>query len=206
MDAIGWLRQPLENPWPMAIGLMFVGLGVGQVLASRGDRRGAWVTRLSAVLLAVGLIAAARAITTPREALLGLTRDLVHAVGGDAGEAMSGGVDTATIEAIVAEDAWIVGPDGSAWIAFDRALPRLPGLVERFGVTGQAIRSLDAEADDAGGTSFVRVSTQTQGGLPATQTAWVLRWRRQAADERWRVVELAFVQWMNQSPTRDMLP
>jgi len=211
MDASAWLWQPLENPWPVAVGLVVLGLIARQAFAAAGSRAGMRASWMIALSLAVGLVAAARAVTTPREELMQLTRGLVHAVGGEGavlpgGDAAVGSVDLATIKRTVDEGAWIVGPDGEELALFRMVVRRLDDIVERYGVTGQAIRRLDAEAGRNAGVSVVRVSTQSQGGLPPINSAWRLSWRRDVAADRWVVEELRLLEVNNQSPTRGMLP
>ncbi|MEM9253240.1 MAG: hypothetical protein AAGB29_12910 [Planctomycetota bacterium] len=207
MDLRAWLWYPLENPWPFAVAAIALGLMTRQVFYARQRRAGMRASWMIGFALAIGLVIAARSVTTPRERLIDLTRVLVHAAGGGAGDASgTSGVDLAAIKRLVDEDAMIVGPDNQSLAVFRLMVRRLDGLIQRHGVTGQAIRAIDAQPGRGEGVSVVRISTQSRGGLPPINSAWRLTWRYDVAADRWVIDELQLLEVNNQSPTPGMLP
>ncbi|MEO0965899.1 MAG: hypothetical protein AAFY08_12360 [Planctomycetota bacterium] len=207
MNLGAWLWYPLENPWPFAILAIALGLIARQAFSARRRLAGMRASWLLGLGLAVSIVLAARGVTTPREELIQRTRALVFAAGGAAGdEAGPVGVDLATIKATVDDEAMIVGPDGQPLALFRLMVRRLDDVIDRHGVTGQAIRTIDAEADRGQGVSVVRVSTRSEGGLPPINSAWRLIWRRDIATGQWLVEELRLLEVNNQSPTPGMLP
>ncbi|MEM6333498.1 MAG: hypothetical protein AAF823_09190 [Planctomycetota bacterium] len=200
-----WLWYSLENPWPMAVVAVFVGLGVRQACAARGQRVGMRASWLVGLAAAVGLVLAARGVTTPREALMERTRALVMAAGG-ATEGGAASVDVAALEAMVDADARIVGPGGEAWAAFHLIARRLPTIVQSQGVEGQEVRGIDAVVDRSEAVSVVRVATPLSGGLPTIRTDWRLAWRYDIAEGAWVVEELRLLRVNGQAPVRGMMP
>ncbi len=187
--AVGFVtRYVLENPWPLALGLLIVACAIGYTALVRGHLK-----RLpAAVLLAAAALAVAVAglvIVTSGERAKLVTRQFV--------------------EAVAAEDVTAAGNllAADATFAFDS--PRNPGhdltfikngladLTDDFSIESNRITRLDAYSeDDAHG--LAHLSCWTEAGYGPVISRWVVRVARQS-DGSWKVDRITCVSINNNS-------
>lgn len=177
----GLARHFLEEPWPLAIGLVVVALAAHFILRSRGQGKAGIACVGAGVLLAAAVVALASMVRTNREKLLAETRRLVEAAYNADEPAVAALLDT-DVRLQVLERA----SDRNRTYMLEQVRSRLP---ERYHVSGIDIRGVRAAVNSAGaGQSQISVTAQTTlGPIP---TVWLLSWRQAGPDGPWRVFHI----------------
>jgi len=183
-----WENLLLENPWPLALTLVVVAMGLLWHGVTRDDKR---ARRLSpvAALAAVAIWTAATFTTTTRETLIDRTEQLVRATQPPR--------DVATLTALFDPQARVLGASGDLWMqSGDKVAAELARSCDTFDVQGHWLRmqGADMTGPDRGRSLFV-INTSLGGtfaGRPV-RTEWLVTWK-QASDGQWRVLT---VQWLD---------
>jgi ketosteroid isomerase-like protein len=184
-----------ENPWPLVMALVATA-AVLRLVGFRNRRPALTYAAMGAVLLAVGVYVLSAVVTTDRERIMERTRALVAA---------TAPLDLAVLDDVLAPGAFVSGPDGSAWVEYERVRVELQDVVQRYQPAEHSIRDLQAEAGETRGVSVIDLRTSAGAGgagLPV-RTVWRLHWRKEG-DGQWRVAELQWLEFMGQSPSNMM--
>ncbi len=184
---VGWLtRWVLENPWPLGVLL----LAVGMVIAIRSAPNRRPRLLLAAALAAAGaaIVAAGAVVVTAGEQAEAVTRDVIDAVvAGDAAGASSHIAGDATIAF-----GSITNP-GHPRDRIDRLLDRVEGEDR---IDSNRITMLDAYTESARRATvhLACVTTATAGGigLGNVPTQWVLEIERQP-DGSWKITRVTCI-------------
>lgn len=190
-------RLLLEQPWPAAIALLAVAVGLtmaGRRRKQRGLRLVAWVL----AILAGGIVGLAWQVQTPREHIIDRTHQLLAAT--------EAPLDMDSLDNWLEPGAVVTGPDGSVWMQREQIDQRLQWIDRRRAVDAHEIRRLEAMADRSGygrvglelGTSLQRASR-----YGPIRTTWQLHWRRDD-NGQWRVYEIECVSLHGRDPDRYM--
>ncbi|MFW6060732.1 MAG: hypothetical protein ACODAQ_11165, partial [Phycisphaeraceae bacterium] len=189
----------LEQPWPTAIVLLALAVGLtvaGRRRRRRGLRMGAWVAAVAAGAV-VGL---AWQVQTPREQIMAATRQLVAATAAP--------LDLAGLDNRLAPGMVVTGPDGTAWIRRDQIDRRLTQLDQRHAIVSHDIHRLEADAarPNRGRTALeLRTHLGQSNGYGPIRSTWQLHWRRDDAQSAWQVHEIQCVSINRRTPSRHML-
>lgn len=175
-----WETYIFEQPWPLAVVLILVGIAV--LLKGRGRPR-AIVPALS-LLAAIGVVAAGMLVTTAREKIMASTRALVAAVVH---------ADSTTLDAELDESAKLFSfqhNDGvDKWALLDEVARRFsPGA--ELAIKDWSIEGLEASRDgERVGRSLVKVrAVSAAAGVPVFSW-WLLDYRMDTSG-RWRVIRM----------------
>jgi len=192
-----WLRVTVENPWPLAIALAVALLLAGRAADVPGRRRSLLA---AGVLLPVLLVLTARLVETTSEQVEAATRAMIADV-------LDPEVRADVAAAHFHEEFRLrIGGETSGW-GRDDVVARIPAI--RALVDRNALRDIHAGPDPASSgeaRSRFAQTTATTIGRPVPNT-WTARWRRDPADDRWRIVELDWIAWgLNETPSPSMLP
>ncbi len=199
------LGHPLESPWALVVVLLVVA-AVLRTAGQRGALTGAVVLNVSgrrllnaaaatAVLLALGCWLAATWVETPKEAVERAVRELVSA---------TGPFDAAAFDALVSDDAEVLGPDGSVMMG----MPQVRSALARVRSAEHRVITLSAEVEhDHRGTAYLELRTRwTETGALPYLTHWRITWEHAApssgvpgSDGPWRAVRM---EWLPSSPFR----
>ncbi|MCC7145771.1 MAG: hypothetical protein IT443_04940 [Phycisphaeraceae bacterium] len=176
-----------EQPIPLA--LFFLLMAVVFVLAGmrRGSRR-VLILAGSLGVDALTVVVLAWAITTPREAVIASSRQLVQS---------TSPLSLPAVEEGLGPNMLLVGPDGHVWLTRAQVLDILRTFVQRHGIDGQRFRLLAAEARaEVSGTVVFDLVTSIKD-LPPLKTRWLIQWQREANESSapWRVQK---IQWLDQ--------
>jgi hypothetical protein len=182
----------LEQPLPTVAALLLL-TGVLVIAAMRRGSKGLLIGSLvTGPLLAVGLWTTASLVTTPREQVMELTRQLVEA---------TSPLDAATLDRLLDADAVLLGPEGGAWLTRAQFDPIIRLVLERYPISHNQPRMLGADVIGDGRGARVlldvttRLDTQAYGERPI-QTRWLIEWLRPAdaqESDAWRVIR---VRWL----------
>ncbi len=186
-------RFLLENPWPLTVGLVAVALAL-LTLASRRRQKGLLGGAVVATLLAGGVLALSHFVTTDREVITDRSRQLLDA---------TAPFNADKLRALLDDDATVSCAE-RIWVPAGQVVAAAEGRLSRRQVA-HAVRSIEAEADDAGrGRTALRVVTTfdagASGGEQRSVTEWVFVWRRDGVAGPWKVVDLQLVKWNGQDP------
>jgi hypothetical protein len=189
-------RHMLEDPVPLVVALSIAG---GLVLAIGWQRRQRRRSVVGLALLGLGALVwlVAALVDTDREKLVADTRRLLQA---------TAPLDEPRLWDLLDPAAVVTGPAGECWYHADQILPELRGALRRFDVAGHRIDQIVAQTPRRGeGTTHFRLSTALaaeQHPVPI-HSAWRLSWRR-AADGRWLVTEIRWLEFERQKPMINM--
>ena len=184
----------LESPWPVVITLMGVA-AVLWVLATRRRERRLTIAAAVVVVMAVGAYALAAAVKTDREHLLDRTRQIVAA---------TAPLDLLLMDGLIEPGASLSGDDGAVWMRYDQVRTELEGIVQRFGIERQQVRSLAAEVRDGGGArTLFELRTTLGQGIGPRSSVWQLIWAKDA-EEQWRVQGIQWLKFEGQPPMYPM--
>jgi hypothetical protein len=181
-----WQSLLLEQPWPLAVLLLVVGVvlrSVGRRTGRRGLRRAALVS----VLLAAGVVALAYFVETGREAVRRHTLGLVDAVEP---------LDADRVSALLADDVRVTGPRGRVLVDSGDVRRRLQSANRRYSVASHRVRDLDVWAAGDEGRAMLALYSQINE-TPAL-TRWGLWWEKQ--DGAWRVTEIRWLSYQGREP------
>lgn len=188
----------LEDPLPLIVGFLGITLVMRLIARRRGEPRYNYAAAI-ALMLAGVVFGLSSLVTTPREQLMKQTRALVAAT-------ESGG-DLATLRRMIDPDVTFTGPHGDLWWQSPQVHHELEQILRRYTVADQRVIRLDAElrASTWGVSMFdVRTQFEADGGLPH-HTRWALRWEKSQQDDQWRVVDIRWMTYRDQPPSREML-
>jgi hypothetical protein len=183
-----WENLLLENPWPLALTLVVVAMGLLWHGITRDDKRARRLSPVAAVA-AVAIWTTATFTTTTREILIDRTEQLVRATQPPR--------DVATLTALFDPQARVLGARGDLWMrSGDKVARELARSCDLFDVRGHWLRMRGAEVTgpDRGRTRFV-VNTSLGGAFAGrpVRTQWLLTWK-QASDGQWYI---STVQWLD---------
>lgn len=135
-------------------------------------------------------------VTTTREELMNLTRELV---------ANTAPMDWPRLRALLDDELTLHGPDGQLWLESPDVMLELEEAAHRLSIQSQQILALKAVADDSGsGRTLLSLKT-TMGfefGDGPIKTLWMIQWRR-ADDAPWRAIE---IHWLNHPDPNGLKP
>ncbi|MCG8508230.1 MAG: hypothetical protein MI741_03285 [Rhodospirillales bacterium] len=186
-----------EDPLPLVVGFVAMAI-VFRLIASRQGKAKFNHAALVSLVSAAAVFVLAHFVTTQREQLIDNTRRLVDAT-----------VDPANVpvmQMLIAPDARLTGENGREIAEASRFVAELPRVFERFTVESQKITKLDAEtpSNTLGGSVF-SVTTYFAGDFGGPhRTKWQMRWQK-GTDGIWRVVEVRWMSYNNQSPPTNLL-
>ncbi len=186
-ESAGWAERLLENPWPVVVGLLAVS-AVLRTVGKRRDQKG--LTRASwiALLLGIGVYAAATLIQTDRETLIQQTEALVAA---------TSPADEAALTPLLADRAVLMGPGGDVWDNLTG--PFIAEELREHDVQENTLRMVDASSLRRGvGISTMDVSSRLAGYPMRTQ--WEVQWQKDPQG-RWRITGLKWLSFNQQDPT-----
>lgn len=186
-------RFVLENPYPIAVvaivlgmGLLWTGLREGQINRQRSG--------LAGISVAVAVLIIASLVTTSGEHAKKLTRSLVEAtVQADAVKVMSHFTSDATMS--------FTSPTNQGF-PIDFVEDKAIRLESQYKVESNRIGSLKGFTQSPD-SAIVHLSCTTTiaGGYGATPTSWVLRIERQA-DNSWKIVHFTWISIFNKPPPK----
>lgn len=183
----------LESPWMLVIALAAAGLIVRYVGRQRGQPA---LARISwgLVLLAGSVLALAYLVTTPREALIRRTGELLRA---------TAPLDLPAVTAMLDPAAVLVGPGGETWLERPQIERELESADQRFGLASHTLRYIQAQARDQQGIVEIDLRTTLREGLGPQApigSRWLLSWQRDARGE-WKLHRLQWLELMNRPPS-----
>lgn len=186
-----------ERPWPVIVGLLVAGL-IFRVLARQRANGRLLVAALAMVGLAGGVYALAWLVTTDREHVQELTRQLVNAT--------EGGVDMQALDELLAAEAVLERHDGAVWLRFAEERDQIQALAERHAIRDHRISRVNvhlAETDTATVDLHLRSELDRQAGVPIP-TRWSLTWQRD--NDRWQVTRARWSEIRGRSPDEGVAP
>jgi hypothetical protein len=182
-----WENLLLENPWPLALTLVAIAMGLLWHGINRDDKRARRLSPVAAIA-ALAVWAAATFVTTGRETLIERAEQLV-----DATEPPR---DVATLAALFDPQARVLGANGDLWLqSGDRVAAELARACDLFSVQGHWLRmqGADMPSKDRGRTLMV-ISTSLDGEFPRpVRTEWLITWKP-GPNGQWLVWT---VQWLD---------
>lgn len=171
----------LESPWAATL-LLLIGAGVSWALSQRQQRpRPARFASMAFLLLAAGVFALASLVTTDRERVTRLTRDLVAAVAK---------ADLPAVRATLAEDAMLYFFEQPGGLTLQGILDRLERDFVQGGmyqITDHSVLEVQATLDEP---TRARVQTRVRVTAAATGTPYTSWWRLdfvRTGEDRWQV-------------------
>ncbi len=177
-------RLLFESEWTLAIALGAAGIFAFLLLNSRGRAKDGLKAAGVAALLAVAALFTSRLVTTEREQMAAMTRDLV---------AMVARGESAGLRSIFSTDARLTAAPGIGEVELDRVLSltgEFFGPGGRYELSDHRIRDLQATTDGPNvGRVQVKVWVKHKGSGWINNSWWLLDYQRDAAGE-WKVVEL----------------
>jgi hypothetical protein len=183
----------LEQPWPLAVVFGIIGIGLF-VIASRNAKPKLRYAGLGSFILATGVIALASFVTTDREEVTELTRQLVHMTAPFRGAPLRAQFDDAAV---------FNGAEGDRWFQAAPGLIALELAIKKYGISEHSIRDIACETDSPGRAScWVRVHTNVGG--QGVNTDWLFTWRKQK-DGQWRVMVIQGLKINGQTMGRGIL-
>lgn len=181
-----------ENPWPGVVALVAVS-AVLRVAGKRQGNKGVLIASWVALLLGLGVYAAASWVNTDREVMIQRTEAWIQA---------ASPVDRAALTALMAPNVPLLGPQGDYLLDLDA--PTIAQNLEQYRVEVVSYRDIEAwPASPGQGTSHLRVSHEVLGQR-VLGTSWELGWRRNDAGD-WRVVSIKWVRYGNEPPSDGLL-
>ncbi len=192
-----------EQPLPAAAFVLAVSALAVAIAMRRGSRPLLVGALVSGPLLAGGLWFLAASVTTPREQVIRLTRDLVAA---------TSPLDEAVLDRLLAPQAVLVGPGGGAWLTRTEFDPIIRHVLARYQIVNSHPRILAAEVVNPRGARVLidvgtRLGSQDYGERPI-QTRWLIEWLRgndNVSDpaHAWRAVR---IQWLEHPAPNGVQP
>lgn len=180
----------LENPWPVVIGLVAVSAVLRTISKRQGQPR---LTRASwiALVLGLGVYAAATLVNTDRETLIERTELLVAA---------TSPADEAALKGLIADRAVLMGPGGDVWDDLSAAF--VVRELREHQVQDNAVRAVDASTTRPGlGVSTMDVSSRL-GGYPM-RSQWEVQWQKDPQG-RWRITAMKWLSFNQQDPSPNL--
>lgn len=181
-----WQNLLFEQPWPLAVLLLVVGV-VLRTVGRRTGRRGLRRAALVSVLLAAGGVALAYFVETGREAVRRHTLGLVDAVEP---------LDADRVSALLADNVRVTGPRGRVMVESGEVRRRLASANRRYSVASHRVRALDVWA--AGDEGRAMLALYSQINASPSLTRWGLRWEKQGGT--WRITEIRWLSYQGREP------
>ncbi|MFW5681819.1 MAG: hypothetical protein ACOC1G_02325 [Phycisphaeraceae bacterium] len=181
-----WQSLLLEQPWPLAILLLVIGV-ILRTIGRRTQRRGITRVALVAVVLAAGVVALAYFVETGREAVHQRMMALVKAVEP---------LDSTAMRDLLSQDVQVTGPRGRVIVESGEVHRRLESSQQRYGVGSHRVRDLDVWAHGGEGRAMLALYSEINN-TPAL-TRWGLWWEKQ--DGVWRIVEIRWLSYQGREP------
>ncbi len=177
-----WLTHlTLENPWPMLVTLGAIGAGL-IVIGRRREQKRKIVAGIVFAVLGVLIWLAGLLISTDREMMVNRTRLLVKAA-----------VMPVAMEVfgeLLSRDVRLFDHD------YESILRMIGRAEDRWGVKSAWITNLQVRQDGPQrGVTYLSVITRVDSryGGGATQTRWLLHWRKET-DGLWRLVKIEWIE------------
>ncbi|MAE62568.1 MAG: hypothetical protein CMJ49_14570 [Planctomycetaceae bacterium] len=205
MDPANWPDPPfiphllLENPWPLAIILIALGIALG-LSALRNERPRLLIAGGAIALFGIVILVTATLIDTPREIMHRRTKQLVAAALPNAA--------IPEIKALLTDDMRLTSTDGTVNLTRDQVLTNIQDATQDYNVVSHNVTKIKTEstAPDRGrsyASIFVQVEF-TSGTFPA-RVGIVMEWEKQP-DGVWRVDQIPWVKVERNELTNSMLP
>lgn len=162
-----------EQPLGSAAAVLVLAALLTAIAMRRGSRPMLIFALVGGPVLAVGLWALAANVTTGREQVMSLTRQLVSA---------TSPLDASAIDRLLDPQVVMVGPGGGAWLTRSEFDPIMRRVLQRFSILRNTARVLGAEMVNANGARVVmdvttRLDSKLYGDRPI-QTRWLIEWIR----------------------------
>lgn len=181
-----WQSLLLEQPWPLAILLLVIGV-ILRTIGRRTQRRGFTRVALVAVLLAAGVVALAYFVETGREAVHRRMMALVEAVEP---------LDTAALGDLLSDRVRVTDPQGRVVVERGEVRQRLESSQHRYDVGSHRVRDLSVWAGGEEGRAMLALYSNINS-TPAL-TRWGLWWEKQ--DGQWRITEIRWLSYQGREP------
>lgn len=181
-----WQSLLLEQPWPLAILLLVIGV-ILRTIGRRTQRRGFTRVALVAVLLAAGVVALAYFVETGREAVHRRMMALVEAVKP---------LDTAALGDLLSDRVRVTDPQGRVVVERGEVRQRLESSQHRYDVGSHRVRDLSVWAGGEEGRAMLALYSNINS-TPAL-TRWGLWWEKQ--DGQWRITEIRWLSYQGREP------
>ncbi len=181
----------LENPYPLGVLMLAVGVGLAWTGLGAGDRRrvivAGVVATVGAAILGVGAV-----IVTPGEHARRVVLELVDA-------AVQADIPRAT--ATLADDAVLsMGSPFNPGYPRDSIVQRLNGLAGRYRIVSNRVTSLESSTESKHrGVVHLACATQLQLGFGPIPTSWVVQVDRQP-DGTWKISRVTWVTLASRTP------
>lgn len=188
-------RYVLENPYPLGLLLLALGLGVLWTMLQSGNRQRLWPAVMLLVLGAAVLLTGAVMVTSGERARAVVTRLVDVAVAGDVPEAMALFTDNAAL---------VMGSPINPGYPSEAIQRRIERLDDRYRIGANQVMQLDAYTESADrATVYLGCSTTLESGFGPVPTHWLVRVERQA-DGAWKITHVTWLSIAGRAPTADM--
>jgi len=181
----------LENPWPLGIGLILIGVALFLLAVNRDERR-ALHGAIAAIALAVIILAIGHLVETTAESAAGATREFVRA-------AEEGRIHD--MIATLDPDATLhLGRPGNPGQPIDELERDIRTLESSNRIVSNKINALEFGSDEADTaiTSFTCMTT-TEASYGPVQSSWMLEWRKDAGGT-WRIRRVTAIKLAGRTP------